>query len=179
MIEAFEVRLPISHILVIKPVDHVFAQDQVRQERVGASIEKAGRNEIRLMDRSACVTTADCREHLVAQPTEVGLQLAQHIGRGEVPRQGLMSMQHIARILLYHNVDCVEQALKVAFHSKRRTEVRHDEISNKEHAQIRQMDEHGIVRLSAVNGNQLDACSANFYFGWTVYGCVRLETAHI
>jgi hypothetical protein len=50
MIETFEVRLPISDILVIKPVDHVFAQDQVRQERVGASGEEAGRNEIRPMD---------------------------------------------------------------------------------------------------------------------------------
>jgi len=88
-----------------------------------------------------------------------------------------MSMQHIARIFLYHNVDCVEQALKVAS-TANGARGKHDEISDKEHAQIRQMDEHGIVRLSAVNGNQLDACSP-FLVRLEVYGCVRLETAHI
>ncbi len=71
-------------------------------------------------------------------------------------------MQHIARIFLYHHVDCVEQALKVTFHNKRRTEVRHDEIADKEHAQIGEVNEHGVVRFSAMNGNQLDARSADF-----------------
>ena len=46
--------------------------------------------------------------------------------------------------------------------NERRTEVRHDEISDKENAQIRQMDEHGVVRFSPVNGNQLNARSSDF-----------------
>ena len=60
MVKAFEVGLPITDILVLEPVNHMFSQDQVRQERLGTSGEKAGRNQIRLVDRSACVTTADC-----------------------------------------------------------------------------------------------------------------------
>src|ERR1700737_4330660 len=52
MVKAFEVGLPISNILVIEPVDHVLAQDQVRQQRVGTAAKEAGRNEICLMDRS-------------------------------------------------------------------------------------------------------------------------------
>src|SRR3989442_7002282 len=98
MVEAFEVGLPISDILVIEPVNHMFAQDQVRQERVGTAAEEAGRNEICLMDFSACVTAADCVKHLIAQPAEVCLQLGQHVGRGEVPRQRLVTVQHVARI---------------------------------------------------------------------------------
>src|SRR5260370_27641428 len=108
------------------------------------------------MDRSARVTTVDCGQDLVAQPAEVCLQLGKQVGRGEVPCQRFMSMQHVARIFLYQDVDRVEQALKVALHNKRRTEVRHNEIANKEDAQIRQMDEHGVVRFSPVNGNQLN-----------------------
>src|SRR6478736_4441338 len=41
------------------------------------------------------------------------------------------------------------------------------------------MDEHGIVRLSAVNGNQVYARASHFQLGGAVYGCVRLEIPHI
>ncbi len=64
-----------------------------------------------------------------------------------------MTVQHIAWIFLHHNVNRIEQTLQISFYNEWRTDVRHDEIADKEHAQIGQMDEHGIVRLSAVNGN--------------------------
>src|SRR5260221_2766738 len=114
MVKAFEVGLPISNTLVIGAVDHVLAEDQVRQERVGTASKEAGRNEICMMDRSARVTAADRGQHLLAQPSEVCLQLSQHVGRGEVPCQRFMTVQHITRNFLYHDVHTVEQALKVS-----------------------------------------------------------------
>ena len=68
-----------------------------------------------------------------------------------------MAVQHVARIFLRYHVDGVEQTIEVTLHHKRCTKVRHDEIADKEHAQIGEMNEHGVVRFSAVNGNQLDA----------------------
>ena|ERR1700687_104066 len=41
------------------------------------------------------------------------------------------------------------------------------------------MDEHGVVRFSAVHGNQLDARSADFQLGGAIDGCVRFEIPHI
>src|SRR6266404_4699205 len=41
------------------------------------------------------------------------------------------------------------------------------------------MDEHGVVRFSAVNGDQLNARSSDFQLGGAVYGCVRLKIPHI
>src|SRR5260370_3728213 len=41
-----------------------------------------------------------------------------------------------------------------SLHDKRRTEVRHDEIADKEHTQIGQMDEHGVVRFSPVRSEE-------------------------
>src|SRR5258708_12684524 len=115
--------------------------------------EEAGRNEIRLVDRSACVTAADCGKDLVAQPTEVCLQLGQHVGRGEVPRQRLMTVQHVARIFLDHYVNRIEQTLQVSFYNERRTDIRHDEIADKENAQIPHMDQNSLLLFSPVHAN--------------------------
>lgn len=45
-----------------------------------------------------------------------------------------MTVQHIARILLHHNVDCIEQTSEVSFYNERCADVGHDEIAHKEHA---------------------------------------------
>src|SRR5882672_103487 len=179
MVKTFEVALPIADILVIESVNHVFSEDQVRQEHVRSAGGESGRNQICTMDLRARVATANCGQHLIAQPAEVYLQLGQHVGGREVPRKRLMTVQHISWILLHDNVDRVEQALEVTLHSKRRAQVRHDEIADKEHAQIGEMDEHGVVRLTAMDGDQLDARSADFEFCGTVDRCVRLEIANI
>src|ERR1700730_141497 len=179
MVKAFEVGLPVTDILVIEPVNHMFAEDQVGQERVGTAVEEAGGNQVCPMDSSDRVSTADCGEHLIAQPAEVCLELSQHVGRGEVPRQRLVTVQHVAWIFLDDKVDRVEQALQVTLDNKRCTQVRHDEIADKEHAQIRQMDEHGVVRLSPMNGNQLNARSSDFYFGGSIDCCVRFEISYV
>ena len=178
MVKAFEVGLPIADVLVIQPVNHVLSQDQVRQERVGAAVEEVGWNQICLMYRSPRVTLA-WRSVPGHAASEVRLQLGEHVGRGEVPRQRFMTVQHVTRMFLYHDVDRIEQAIKVTLHDEWRTDVRHDEIADKDHAQIGQMDEHGVVRFSAVDGNQLDAGSANFQLGGMVYGCVGLKITYI
>src|SRR5215831_13921941 len=41
------------------------------------------------------------------------------------------------------------------------------------------MDEHGIMRLSALDRNQLDAGSAYFQLGLAIDGCIRLKTAYV
>src|SRR3984957_2134787 len=179
MVKTFEVGLPIADILVIEPVNHVFSEDQVRQEHVRSAGEKSGRNQICTMDLRARVATTDCGQHLIAQPHEVYFQLGQHVGGSEVPRERLMTVQHVSWILLHYNIDRVEQALEVTLHSKRRAQVRHDEIADKEHAQIGEMDEHSVVRFTAMEGDQLDARSTDFEFCRTIDRCIRLEIANI
>src|SRR5258706_16464543 len=100
MVKAFEVGLPITDVLVIKPVNHMFSEDHVRQEHVGSASEESGRNQICTMDSRARVATANCGQHLIAQPAEGYLQLGQHGGRREVPREGLMTVEHVSRICL-------------------------------------------------------------------------------
>src|SRR5258706_7270897 len=96
MVKAFEVGLPITDILVIKPVNRMFSEDQVRQEHVGSAGEESGRNQICTMDSRARVATANCGQHLIAQPAEVYLQLGQHGGRREVSRERLMTERRIS-----------------------------------------------------------------------------------
>src|SRR6202040_2445629 len=55
----------------------------------------------------------------------------------------------------------------------------HDEIADKEHAQIGEMDEHSVVRFTAMEGDQLDARSTDFEFCRTIDRCIRLEIANI
>src|SRR5713101_1061471 len=162
MVETLEVRLPIADVLVVQPVDHMFSQQEVRQERVGTAVEEAGRDQISLMDCCASVTTADCGQDLIAQPTKVRLQLRQHVCRGEVSRQRLMGVKQIARIFLHDDVDRVEQTLNVPLHDERSTDIGHDEIADEKHAQIGQMNEKSVVCFSAVDGDQLDARSTDF-----------------
>src|SRR5215471_12512439 len=112
------------------------------------------------------------------QPREVRLQLGEQLRRREVPRQRFVTVQHITWVFLHYNIDCVEKAIEVTFHDKWRSDVRHDEITDEHHAQIFQVNEHGVMRLSAMDGNQLDVGSANFQLGLAIDGCVGLETPY-
>src|SRR5215831_1373130 len=106
------------------------------------------------------------------------LQLGEHLRRREVPRQRFVTVQHITWMFLDCNIDCVEKAFEVTFHDKWRSNVRHDEITDEHHAQFGQVNEHGVMRLSAMDGNQLDAGSANCQLGLAIDGCVGLETTY-
>src|SRR5437867_5321961 len=90
-----------------------------------------------------------------------------------------MTVQHITWMVLHYDIDCIEKAIEVPFHDEWRSNVRHDEITDEHHAQIGQVNEHGIIRLSAMDRNQLDAGSANFQLGLAIDGCVGLETTYV
>src|SRR5262249_32166179 len=89
-----------------------------------------------------------------------------------------MTVQHITWMFLHDDIDCIEKAIEVTFHDKWCSNVRHDEITDEHHAQFGQVNEHGIMRLSAMDRNQLDAGSANFQLGLAIDGCVGLETTY-
>src|SRR5215469_16773222 len=90
-----------------------------------------------------------------------------------------MAVQDVARIFLHDHIHCVKQALKVALVHERRTNVRHDEVASEKHSQFGQMDEHRVMRFSAMNRNQLNARSADFQLGAAIHGCVRFEIANV
>src|SRR5215831_11060722 len=89
-----------------------------------------------------------------------------------------MTVQHITWMFLHDEIDCVQKPIEVTFHDEWRSDVRHDEITDEHHAQIGQVNEHGVMRLSAMDGNQLNVGSANFQLGLAIDGCVGLETAY-
>src|SRR5262249_24400586 len=76
------------------------------------------------------------------------------------------------------DIDGVEKAIEVTFHHKWRSNIRHDEIADEHHAQFRQVNEHSVMRFTAMDGNQLDAGSANFQLGLAIDGCVGLEPTY-
>src|SRR5258708_4137401 len=88
-------------------------------------------------------------------------------------------MEQAARILFRHNIDGIEQPLKVALLDRRRAEIGHDEIADEKNALIQQVNEHRIVSFAALHGNELDACSADLQFGATIDGDVRLEAPNV
>jgi hypothetical protein len=89
-----------------------------------------------------------------------------------------MTVQHVTGMFLHYDIDCIEKAIEVTFHDEWRSDVRHDEITDEHHAQFGQVNEHSVMRLSAMNGNQLDAGSANSQLGLAIDGCVGLETTY-
>ncbi len=140
---------------------------------------RPGGIKICLVNRGTFIAAADRSQDLLAQPHQVGFELRQHGGGGEIPSERLVAVQQILGMLLNNNVDCIQQSLEIALLHKGRSEVRHDEIAHEHHALIRQMDEHGIVSFSSLHRDQLDACSSDLQLGATVDGDVRLEAAYV
>src|SRR5215472_15785687 len=81
-------------------------------------------------------------------------------------------------MFLHDDVDCIEKAIEVTFHDKWCSNVRHDEITDEHRAQFGQVNEHGVMRLSAMDGNQLDTGSANFQLSLAIDGYVGLESTY-
>src|SRR5215471_4877673 len=106
-------------------------------------------------------------------------QLGEHLRRREVPRQRFMTVQNVTWMFLHDYINCIEKTIEVTFHDEWRSNVRHYEITDEHHAQIGQVNEHGIMSLPAMNRNQLDAGSANFQLRLAVDGCVGLETTYV
>src|SRR6267143_5659087 len=175
MFEALQVRLPIADVLIIKTVDDVFAQDKVWLIDIGLVVEQARRNQVCLMYRATLIAAARCGQDLLAQPYKIYFELRKHRGGGEIPRERLVAMEKLPRILLYHDIDRIQQPLKVALLDERCAEIRHDEITDEQNALIRQGNEHRIVGFASLHRYELDACSADLQLGAAVDGDVRLE----
>src|SRR5215467_2127076 len=88
-------------------------------------------------------------------------------------------MEQIPGILLHHDVDRIEQTLKVALLDERRTQIRHDEITDEHNALIRQVDQHCVMSFSSLHGNELDACSPDLQLGATIDRDVGLEAEYV
>jgi hypothetical protein len=58
VVEALQVWLPIPDVLVVKPVNDVFAQNQVWLIHVGLVSEQARGNQVRLVNRGTLITPA-------------------------------------------------------------------------------------------------------------------------
>src|ERR1700724_1499469 len=101
MVEAFEVCVPVADVLVIEPVDDVFSQDQIGQERIRTPGEEVRRDQVCPMDLGTSVTAADCGQHLVAQPGEVRLQLRQDVCRCKISRERLMPVEQMGWMFLH------------------------------------------------------------------------------
>src|SRR6266567_7335310 len=179
MFQALQVRLPIADVLIIKTVDDVFTQDKVWLIHIGLVVEQARGNQVCPMYRATLIAAACCGQDALAQPYEIYFELRQHGGRGEIPRERLVAMEQIPRILLYHDIDRIQQPLKVALLDERCAEIRHDEIADEQNALIRQVDEHRIVSLASLHRNELDACSPGLQLGAAIDGDVRLEAPHV
>ena len=80
---------------------------------------------------------------------------------------------------MHDDIDGVQQALQVSFLDEWRAKIRHDEIADKQDAQIRQVNEHGVMGFTAFDGNELYAGSADPQFGAAVDGDIRLEAPHV
>ena len=119
MVETREIRLPITDVLVIETINHVFAQDEVRPLHIRLAVEQTRGDQVCLVDRATLVTPARRGQHLVAQPPQVGLELCQHFGGGEIPRERLVAMKQKPGILLHHDVNGIQQALQVALLDER------------------------------------------------------------
>ena len=82
-------------------------------------------------------------------------------------------------MFLDHDVNCIEQPLQIALLDERRAKIRHDEISDEDYAQVRQLDEHSIRRFSARYRDKFDASAADGQWCRTVDSDIRLEAAHV
>src|SRR5262249_2859208 len=78
MSQTLKVRLPVPDVLIVDSVDHMLAKDVIRLINIGLIGQEIRRDEICLVNRSALVTTANSVEYLVAQPYQIGFQVAEN-----------------------------------------------------------------------------------------------------
>src|SRR6266487_291582 len=166
MFQALQVRLPIADVLIIKTVDDVFTQDKVWLNHIGLVVDQARGNQVCPMYRATLIAAACCGQDLLAQPYQIYFELCQHRSRGEIPRERLVAMEQIPRILLYHDIDRIQQPLKVA-------------LLDEQNALTRQVNEHRIVSFASLHRNELDACSPDLQLGAPIDGDVRLEAPYV
>ena len=90
-----------------------------------------------------------------------------------------MAVQEIFRLFFNDDIHRIEQPLQIALFDEGCPEIRHDEISDEQHTQVRHCDEHAIRGFSSSYGNKLNARSADVQLGGMVNGDVWFEGAYI
>src|SRR5262245_54605507 len=78
MSQTLKVRLPVADVLIVDSVDHMLAKNVIRLISIGLIGKKVRGDEVCFVNRSALITTANRGKHLVAQPCQVGLEVAEN-----------------------------------------------------------------------------------------------------
>src|SRR5215469_12884083 len=112
------------------------------------------------MNSGALVTTANRCKHLVSQPRQIRLQVAEYLRRCKVPRERLMPVQQALWVSRNYNIDGVKQSLQIAIFVERCPQIGHDDIPHEHHFFIGKIDQHAVWCFTSSNGNQLKLRSA-------------------
>src|SRR5215831_3253713 len=78
MSQTLKVRLPVSDVLIVDSVDHMLAKDVIRLISIGLIGQEIRGDKVCFVDRGALVTTSDGGKNLVAQPCQVGFEVAEN-----------------------------------------------------------------------------------------------------
>src|SRR5262249_37923616 len=78
MSQSLKVRLPVPDVLIVESVDHMFAQEVVREMGIGLIDQQIRRDEVYVVNSGTLVTTTNSREHLVSQPCQICFQVAEN-----------------------------------------------------------------------------------------------------
>src|SRR5262249_49601235 len=113
------------------------------------------------MDRGALITTTDGGQYLLSQPCEIRLQMRKQRWRGENSRERLVTVEQVLGISFDHYVDAIEKSLQITLFDEGGPQIGHDEVTHKHHPLIRQVDEHRVMSLTALNRDQFHARAAD------------------
>src|SRR5262249_53694803 len=67
------------------------------------------------------------------------------------------------RIPAYHHINRIEQSLQITVLIKGRTQIRHDDIPHEHHSFVGKVNQHGIMRFSPSNRDQLELRPTDVY----------------
>src|SRR5438874_1542659 len=179
MVKTVQVWLPVTDILVVEAVDHVLTNYEVGLVYIRFTFEKVRRNQICLMNRRAFFSPANFLEHLIPKPHEIKPQLGQHGWRSKVSGKRFVTVQQVLGVFPGDNFDRIEQPLKIALFHKRSADIRHDEIAYEHCALTWDIDQHGVVRFSALDRNQIESRSADIHSRAAINLDIRLVVANI
>src|SRR6266568_8858728 len=76
-----------------------------------------------------------------------------------------MPLQQVLGISAHDLIDRIEQSLEIALLNKRCPQIGHDDISHEHYFFVRKVNQHGIMRFTASNWDQLELRSADIQVG--------------
>ncbi len=153
--------MPVSDVLVVDPIDHVLAKNEVGQMHGGIARHQPRRNQVGLLQRGPRLTVADSFHDAALQPLQVRLQTGEHRRRRIEARQRIVSMEQRSRIVAGDHVDRVEEPRKVALLDEGRAQIRHQDVPDEHHALLREEHEQRVSRLASAGRLQDESSAAD------------------